>query len=224
MIPLRDDLPSSGFPFVTYALIGANVAAFAYELQLGHALEPFVREFGLVPTRFHTATDPGARFFPFLSSMFLHGGIVHLAGNMLYLHIFGDGVEGRLGHARYLGFYLVCGIAAAALQVAMFPNSTLPMVGASGAIAGVTGAYFLHFPFARIVTLVPLFIVARYVRVPAVLFLLLWFVMQLAYGSATLGMDGTNVGGVAWWAHVGGFLAGMLVGAALAPPARRARG
>ena len=220
MIPLRDDIPSPAFPFVTYLLIAANVAAFLYELALGARLEPFVREFGLVPARFQAARDPLARFLPVATSMFLHGGILHLAGNMLYLHIFGDGVEGRLGHARFLVFYVVCGVAAAALQVAMFPNSTLPMVGASGAIAGVTGAYFLCFPFARIVTLVPLFVVARYVRVPAVLFLLLWFVMQLAYGSATLGMDGTNVGGVAWWAHVGGFLAGMLVGAALAPAAR----
>lgn len=216
MIPLRDDLPSPAFPFVTYGLIAANVAAFVHELQLGPALEPFVREFGLVPARVTTANDPAARFFPFLSSMFLHGGILHLAGNMLYLHIFGDGVEGRLGHARFLAFYVVCGVAAGALQVAMFPSSTLPMVGASGAIAGVTGAYFLFFPFARIVTLVPVFVFARFVRVPAVLFLLLWFVMQLAYGSLTLGVDGTNVGGVAWWAHVGGFLAGMVGGAALA--------
>ncbi|MGH7804458.1 MAG: rhomboid family intramembrane serine protease, partial [Candidatus Binatia bacterium] len=206
MIPLRDDQPSPAFPFVTYGLIAANVALFVHELRLGPALEPFVREFGLVPARISRSTELGARFFPFVSSMFLHGGVLHLAGNMLYLHIFGDGVEGRLGHARFLAFYLACGIAAGALQVAMFPSSTLPMVGASGAIAGVTGAYFLFFPFARIVTLVPIPLVTRFVRVPAVLFLFLWFVLQLAYGSATLGVKGANAGGVAWWAHVGGFL------------------
>ena len=219
MIPLRDDIPSPAFPFVTYFLIAANVAAFVYELELGSGLESFVQEFGFVPRRFLAAQDPLERWLPVATSMFLHGGILHVAGNMLYLHIFGEGVEGRLGPARFLLFYLLCGVAAAALQLAMFPNSTVPMVGASGAIAGVTGAYFIFFPFARIVTLVPIFVSVRYVRVPAIAFLLLWFVLQLVYGAATL--EGAGAGGVAWWAHVGGFLGGMLFGAALAPGGRR---
>ena len=221
MIPLRDDVPSASFPAVTYLLMAANVAAFAYELALGADFEPFVREFGLVPARVLSAGDSRARFGPVLSSMFLHGGILHLAGNMLYLHLFGESVEGRLGHVRFLLFYLACGTAAAALQIAMFPSSTLPMIGASGAIAGITGAYFLFFPFAKIITLVPLLVVGRLVRVPAVVFLFLWFVLQLASGALALEASPTSVGGVAWWAHVGGFLAGLLLGAGLAPAARR---
>jgi membrane associated rhomboid family serine protease len=221
MIPLRDDVRSPGFPVVTYLLILANVAAFGYELALGTRIEPFLREFGLVPARFHSVQDPLLRFLPIATSMFLHGGILHLAGNMLYLHIFGDGVEGRIGHGRFLLFYLACGAAAAALQLAMFPSSRVPMVGASGAIAGVTGAYFVFFPFARISMLVPVFVFARIVRVPAIVFLLLWFVLQLAYGAAELEMKGADVGGVAWWAHVGGFLTGMLGGALLRRRGRR---
>lgn len=212
MIPIRDDIPSRRFPFVTYAIIAANVLVFWYELRLGRELDAFVKAFGLVPARFYASHDPGLRLLPVFTSMFLHGGLLHLAGNMLYLHIFGDNVEDRLGHGVYLLFYFFCGVAAAMAQVSLFPHSRMPMVGASGAIAGVTGAYFVFYPRARVLTLIPFFFFYQMIQVPAVVFLLLWFVMQLAYGAASLGMHGADVGGVAFWAHVGGFVSGMTIG------------
>lgn len=215
MIPLRDDIPSRGIPFVSYVIIGLNVFVFWYELQLGRALEHFLDVFGLVPLRFEAASDPVARFLPVYTSMFLHGGWLHLLSNMLFLYIFGDNVEDRLGHLRFLVFYLGCGTIAALVQVNMLAHSALPMVGASGAIAGVTGAYFVFFPRARVLTLVPIFIFWEVVQVPAVLFLLLWFVMQVLYGMSALG--GPETGGVAWWAHVGGFGGGAIGGPLLAP-------
>ncbi|MGH7858068.1 MAG: rhomboid family intramembrane serine protease, partial [Candidatus Binatia bacterium] len=156
-----------------------------------------------------------------LTSMFLHGGLLHLGGNMLYLHIFGDNVEDRMGHGRFLGFYVFCGVVAALAQTFLFPVSRLPMVGASGAIAGVTGAYFVNFPHARVLTLVPIFFYVQMFYVPAIVFLLLWFVMQLAYGAASIGAEGAEVGGVAWWAHVGGFAAGIFLGRILVRRRRR---
>ncbi|MBI2962689.1 MAG: rhomboid family intramembrane serine protease [Deltaproteobacteria bacterium] len=222
MIPLRDNVPSQSIPFVTYALIALNVAAFWYELQLGGALERFLGTFGLVPLRFQAARDPFARFVPVYTSMFLHGGWLHLLSNMLFLHIFGDNVEDRLGHLRFLFFYLGCGTIAALVQVNMLPQSALPMVGASGAIAGVTGAYFVFFPRARVLTLVPVFVFWEVVQVPAVLFLLLWFVMQVFYGMSALA--GAQNGGVAWWAHIGGFGGGAAGAWLLAPRRARAGG
>ena len=219
MIPLRDDAPSRSWPFVTWALVAANVAVFAHEVRLGPAVEALFGELGLVPARFHAEADPVARALPVLTSMFLHGGLLHLAGNMLYLHIFGDNVEDRLGHLRFLLFYLVCGAVAGLSQVVLFPASETPMVGASGAIAGVTGAYFVSFPRARVLTAVPVFFYVEIVRVPAVFFLLLWFLIQLAYGALSIGVVEGAAGGVAWWAHVGGFAAGML----LVRPLRRRR-
>ena len=140
MIPLRDNIPSERFPFVTYGIIALNVLVFWYEIRLGSAVDRFVDAFGLVPVRFHGTRDPMARFVPVLTSMFLHGGFMHLLGNMLFLHIFGDNVEDRFGHLRFLVFYLACGTIAAIVQASMLANSPMPMVGASGAIAGVTGA------------------------------------------------------------------------------------
>jgi membrane associated rhomboid family serine protease len=212
MIPLRDTVPSSRVPVVNYLLILANVLVFLYEVTLGRHLEAFIFAHGLVPRDFTLST--------LMTSMFLHGGWLHLVGNMLYLYIFGDNVEDRLGHGRYLAFYLLCGIAAGATQAITSPHSGLPMVGASGAIAGVSGAYLLFFPRARVVTLVPIFIFLQVVEVPAVFFLLLWFLWQLLSGVATLG-DRAGVGGVAFWAHVGGFLAGMILGPALGVRAQR---
>lgn len=217
MIPLRDNIPSRSFPFITYSIIAINALVFWYELQLGQGVESFLRTFGLVPARFHASTDLVARGLPVLTSMFLHGGALHLIGNMLYLHIFGDNVEDRLGHARFVIFYLACGTVAALAQILMFPGSRMPMVGASGAIAGVTGAYFVFFRHARVLTLVPIFFYFQMVQIPAVVFLLLWFLMQLAYGAASLGMHGADVGGVAWWAHVGGFISGIVLGRAWQP-------
>jgi membrane associated rhomboid family serine protease len=221
VIPLRDNVPSQRLPFVTYAIIAANVVVFWHEMRLGNGLERFVDTFGLIPRRFHGAHDPLLRFLPVFTSMFLHGGLMHLIGNMLFLHIFGDNVEDRFGHVRFLVFYLGCGTVAALLQTAMLPHSPLPMVGASGAIAGVTGAYFVFYPRARVSMLVPIFLFWEVIQIPAVAFLLLWFAMQLAYGMMSLG--GPESGGVAWWAHVGGFAAGA-IGALLLQPRRRARG
>jgi membrane associated rhomboid family serine protease len=205
MIPLRDTIPSARVPVVTYAIIIANVVVFLYEASLGHALKHFIDVYGLVPAHF--------RFENLLTSMFLHGGWAHLIFNMLFLYIFGDNVEDRLGHARYAAFYLLCGMAAGAAQALVNPGSRIAMVGASGAIAGVLGAYLLFFPGARIVTLVPIFFFLQVVEIPAVLFLFGWFVLQILSGMATIGAADTA--GVAFFAHVGGFIAGMVLGPVL---------
>ena len=215
MIPLRDTIPSSRTPTLTYALLVLNVAIFLYEVSLGPALEPFVDRWGLVPRRFLAGSFP-----PLLTCMFLHGGWAHLLGNMLYLHIFGDNVEDRLGHLRFVLLYLMAGITAGIAQIAIDPSSSVPIVGASGAIAGVTGAYFLFYPRARVVTLVPVFIFVQIVEVPAFFFLFFWFIFQLVLGVGSLGSEAA---GVAFWAHIGGFVAGMLLGTALAPPRHAAR-
>lgn len=210
VIPLRDNIPSERVSVVNYAIIVANVVAFLYEVSLGRHLEAFIYAHGLVARDFS--------FPDLMTSMFLHGGWGHLLGNMLFLYIFGDNVEDRLGHARYLAFYVLCGMAAGAAQALTSPHSDVPMVGASGAIAGVSGAYFLFFPTARVLTLVPIFFFLQMVEIPAVFFLFVWFVWQLVSGVATLGY-GAGMGGVAFWAHVGGFVAGMVLGPVLRPRA-----
>jgi membrane associated rhomboid family serine protease len=199
MIPLRDIIPSRTTPIVTISLIVANVLVFLYELTLGRAVNDFTLYFGLVPAAFS--------WVAVLTSMFLHGGLFHVAGNMLYLWIFGDNVEDRMGHGRFLVFYLLCGTAAALAQTITAPDSLVPMVGASGAIAGVMGAYFVLYPKSRIVTLIPLFFFFRIIEVPAIFFLGIWFVMQFLSGVGSIGNAAT--GGVAFWAHIGGFLAGV---------------
>ncbi len=199
MIPLRDIIPSRTTPIVTISLIVANVLVFLYELTLGRAVNDFTLYFGLVPAAFS--------WVAVLTSMFLHGGLFHVAGNMLYLWIFGDNVEDRMGHGRFLVFYLLCGTAAALAQTITVPDSVVPMVGASGAIAGVMGAYFVLYPKSRIVTLIPLFFFFRIIEVPAIFFLGIWFVMQFLSGVGSIGNAAT--GGVAFWAHIGGFLAGV---------------
>ncbi len=219
MIPLRDTVPSETVPVVTRLLIAANVIVFLYQSGLGHAGDAFIRAHGLVPRRVHL--DRLETLGPVVTSMFLHGGWMHLLGNMLYLHIFGDNVEDRLGHVRFFALYLLAGVAAGIAQVAINPHSALPMVGASGAIAGVTGAYFLFFPRARIVTLVPIFVFLQIVELPAVFFLFFWFAFQLLLGIGSLGMD-TAGGGVALWAHMGGVIAGLGLGPILARPRPRA--
>ena len=199
MIPLRDVIPSRTTPIVTISLIVANVLVFLYELTLGRAVNDFTLYFGLVPAAFS--------WVAVLTSMFLHGGLFHVAGNMLYLWIFGDNVEDRMGHGRFLVFYLLCGTAAALAQTIAVPDSVVPMVGASGAIAGVMGAYFVMYPKSRIVTLVTLVFFFQVIEVPAIFFLGIWFVMQFLSGVGSIGTAAT--GGVAVWAHVGGFLAGL---------------
>lgn len=213
MIPVRDTITSSTVPVVTYALIAANVGAYLYEETLGGSFEQFIDVHGLVPRRL--VADWWDDVTPLFSSMFLHGGWLHLLGNVLYLHIFGDNVEDRLGHLRFMLFYLAVGAVAGVAQVLIDPTSAVPIVGASGAIAGVTGAYFLFYPRARVVTVVPILLFIQVVEIPAFVFFLLWFGFQLMLGLGSFGM--TLGGGIAFWAHIGGFLAGMALGPALVP-------
>lgn len=204
MIPLRDVIPSRTTPFVTIGLIAINAAVFLYEMSLPEReLVTFVTTYGLVPVSF-TGTAV-------LTSMFLHGGWMHFLGNSLYLWIFGDNVEDRVGHSRFLMFYLACGAVAAIVQTASNTLSTVPMVGASGAIAGVMGAYIVLFPHSRILTLVPIFFFIQVIEVPAIFFLGIWFAMQLISGVGSLGVEtASDVGGVAFWAHVSGFACGLV--------------
>ena len=201
MIPLRDIVPSRTTPIVTISLIVANVLVFLYELTLGRAVNDFTLYFGLVPAAFS--------WVAVFTSMFLHGGLFHVAGNMLYLWIFGDNVEDRMGHGRFLVFYLLCGTAAALAQTITAPDSVVPMVGASGAIAGVMGAYFVLYPKSRIVTLVPIFFFFQIIEVPAIFFLGIWFVMQFLSGIGSIATATGGGGGIAFWAHVAGFVAGL---------------
>ena len=204
MIPLRDVIPSRTTPFVTIGLIVVNVLAFLYEMTLDErSLEAFILYFGLVPAAF--------AWVAVLTSMFVHGGLLHVGGNMLFLWIFGDNVEDRMGHGRFIVFYLLCGAAAAFAQTAITPDSLVPMVGASGAVAGVMGAYFVLYPHSRIVTLVPLFIFMHIMEVPAIVFLGLWFLLQFVsgVGSIAAATGGEPAGGIAFWAHVAGFVAGV---------------
>ena len=201
MIPLRDVIPSRTTPYVTIGIITLNALAFLYELSLGPLVNTLVTVFGLVPADFSWTTV--------FTSMFLHGGFLHVAGNMLYLWIFGDNVEDRVGHGRFVAFYLLCGIAAALAQTAVAPHSRMPMVGASGAIAGVMGAYFVLYPHSRVLTLLPIFIFWQIIEVPAIFFLGMWFLMQFLSGVGSITTTAGDVGGVAFWAHVAGFIAGI---------------
>jgi membrane associated rhomboid family serine protease len=205
MFPVSDVIPSRTTPFVTVGLIVANAAVFLYELQLSRPeLQLFAFMFGVVPAHF----DPTTLF----TSMFIHEGWLHLLGNMLYLWIFGDNVEDRLGHVGFLIFYLACGAAAATGQVAVSLDSTVPMIGASGAIAGVMGAYFVFYPHSRVLTVVFLLFFMDMVEIPAIFFLGIWFIKELFSGVGSLGTQSLN-GGVAFWAHVSGFASGAVVGA-----------
>ena len=214
MLPLRDVNPTRQFPIMTVILIAINVLVFIYELILGPQLEGFVQSWAIIPYEITHGVDlPPASIQPIyltlITAMFLHGGFVHIAGNMLFLWIFGNNIEDAMGSLRFLVFYLLCGLAAAFAQIAVGPNSDVPNIGASGAIAGVLGAYLLLFPRAEVQTLVFLGFFVRLVRLPALLFLGLWFVLQLFSGVAGLGMEAT--GGVAWFAHIGGFIAGIVL-------------
>ena len=213
MIPLRDVIPSRTFPFFTITLIVLNSIAFLYEQSLTRpALERFVNIYGVVPARL----DLIAVF----TSMFLHAGWMHFLGNMLFLWIFGDNVEDRLGHARFVAFYFLCGVAAVFAHVYMNPASRIPTIGASGAIAGVLGGYFVLYPQSRVLALLPLVIIWEIVEVPAILFLGIWFLMQFYYVGVAAVRTGTQGGGVAFWAHIAGFLAGMIAVVVLRKPSR----
>ena len=224
MIPLRDTIPSERVAWVTRLLVLANVAAFVLELAQGSSLEPFIYRFGVVPSHWMVGAPNDLLEWPrlfltLLTSQFLHGGFLHLGANMWYLWIFADNVEDRLGHLRFLFLYLGSGIVAAVAQLLISPRSTVPMVGASGAIAGVLGAYLLLFPGARILTLIPLGFFSQTVELPAFLFLGFWFLLQWVEGLTTIGQV-ADVGGVAFWAHIGGFVTGM-IGILLLRPQRR---
>jgi membrane associated rhomboid family serine protease len=212
VIPLRDNIPTRTFPGVTVALIAANILVFIYQISLGgeHAAV-FVATFGAVPAQFTGAAPHAAPALPpgltIATSMFLHGGLLHLLGNMVFLWIFGNNVEDATGHLRFLVFYLACGAVAAFAHIVTHPDSNVPMVGASGAISGVLGAYFLLFPFARIVTLVVLGFFAQTIQIPAFFFLGFWFLMQFLSAA----VNGGAGGGVAFFAHIGGFVAGLVL-------------
>ncbi len=212
MIPIGDDVPGERFPFLTYTLIGLNVLVFLFQLSLPQAdLRGVILTWGVIPRELAAWSGQPWVLATLVTSLFLHGGWFHLIGNMLYLWIFGNNVEDRMGHVGFLLFYLLCGIAASLAEVFLKPGSALPTIGASGAIAGVLGAYFLLYPKAKVILLIPVFLFFFFtVQVPAVLVLGLWFVMQLFSGVSQLGVS-TESGGVAYWAHAGGFIAGMVL-------------
>lgn len=217
MFPLRDDVPSRSWPLATVLLIIANFYIFYQELVLSApALHRLIGAWGLVPARF-LADFAGrpfdlATYLPLVANLFLHGGWLHIIGNMWYLWIFGDNVEDRLGKIRFLRFYLFCGIAANLVQIMVDPGSTVPTIGASGAISGVLGAYLMLYPRARISVF--LFILLPIIQVRAWLFLPVWFLLQLQSGTSALV---TSSAGIAWWAHIGGFVAGMVLAAGMKP-------
>lgn len=213
MIPFRDANPSHRLPIVTVGLITVNTLAFFWELSFGAGLERVLFELGVVPNKWLLLPQtPGLTvsrlLWPYLSSLFLHGGWFHLVSNMWWLWIFGDNIEDRLGHLRFLFFYLACGLFAGIAHTAFNLNSPLPAVGASGAVAGVLGAYLVLFPRARIQTLVPFFFYYEVIELPALIVLGFWFAAQFLNGTVAIAMTAAT-GGVAWWAHIGGFIAGI---------------
>ncbi len=215
MIPLRDINPSRSTPIVTLALIALNTMIFFYQLSLDRTSQTaLLYGLGFVPARLPMILrSPEMSFLdallPLWTSMFLHGGFLHLLGNMWFLWVFGDNVEDRLGHLRFLGFYLLCGTGAGLAHALVELSSTVPTVGASGAVSGVLGAYFVLFPRSRVITLVPLLFVFFTVRLPAMVVLGYWFLIQFFSGLGTLGGEPTT--GVAWWAHIGGFVFGVVL-------------
>src|SRR5438445_7101344 len=218
MIPIRNAVPSRYPPVVTWLLIATNCLIFLLQNSLSPAeLEEFLRDFALIPARYTAALAYGeaelspADLFPFFSMMFLHGGWLHLIFNMWTLWLFGPTVEDRLGHGRYLAFYLACGLAASIAHVFFNPTSIVPALGASGAIAGVLGCYMRLFPLARVVVVVPILFIPLFFEVYAFLFVGLWFLIQIFQGALELLLPSSG-GGVAWWAHVGGFVAGLTLG------------
>jgi membrane associated rhomboid family serine protease len=227
MIPLKDLTPRRSFPFVTLLLIAANVVVFFYQISLPpKAADVLIKTYGLIPIRIqyamagvHHMTFLRA-FVPLFTCMFLHGGWLHIIGNMWFLWIFGANVEDRFGSVVYLFFYLVCGLGSGLSQVLFSWGSSIPSIGASGAISGVLGAYVVFFPGSRILTLVTLLIIWFLARIPAIVFIGLWFIMQFLSGLGSLGA--ANAGGVAWWAHVGGFALGAVIAFATKSETRQA--
>jgi hypothetical protein len=211
MIPIRDTTPSKTMPIVNNTLIGINVVFFLVQLAHGAAQDHFVYLYGLVPAKFTVPQvsayfSLGQKILSLFTFMFLHGGFIHLIGNMWSLYIFGDNVEDRLGSARYIVFYLLSGLASGLIHLLFNAHSNIPTIGASGAIAGVMGAYFILYPRSRILTLIPIIFIPWFVEIPAFFFLGLWFVLQLFNAAGSAG----QAAGIAWWAHIGGFVCGIL--------------
>lgn len=211
MIPLRDTTPARNYPVVNTAIIAVNVAVYFFQLLQGPEINRFIYVYGLVPARYSAAPigayfTTGQQLFALVSFMFLHGSFWHILGNMWSLYIFGDNVEDRLGPLRYGLFYLLCGISSGLAHLILNLNSNLPTIGASGAIAGVMGAYFILHPHSKILTLIPIFFIPYFLNIPAYIFLGLWFVLQFINAAGSQG----SAGGIAWWAHIGGFIFGML--------------
>jgi membrane associated rhomboid family serine protease len=212
MIPIRDTVQSKNYPVVNNAIIIINVLLYLLELSRGNGLNRFIFTYGLVPARyslpeFGSYFTFGQQVFALFSFMFIHGGFWHLLGNMWSLYIFGDNVEDRLGHVRYLAFYVLCGLASGLFHLAMNWTSQVPTIGASGAIAGVMGAYLILYPRSKILTLIPIIIIPYIIEIPALFFLGIWFALQFL--SATVSSAGAS--GIAWWAHVAGFIAGIFL-------------
>ena len=212
MFPIRDTLSSKNYPIVNNAIIGVNVLVFLLQMMQGGQEDRFIYVYGLVPARYsipHIASyfSMGQQLFSLISFMFLHGSFWHLLGNMWSLYIFGDNIEDRLGSLRYLVFYLLCGVTSGMFHLLLNLSSNIPTIGASGAIAGVMGAYFLLFPGARILTLIPILFIPFFLEIPAYFYLGIWFLLQFLSAA---GAD-SSAGGIAWWAHIGGFISGMIL-------------
>jgi membrane associated rhomboid family serine protease len=215
MLPLWDDLPTKKFPLITVEIIVLNTIVYLYEASLGEKFTQFIYAMGLIPFEITHHTDllptgPSIIYLTIFTSMFMHGSIIHLLGNMLFLWIFGNNVEEYLGRVNFIIFYLVCGLSAAFTQIFFNPNSTMPMVGASGAIAGVLGAYLLLYPRARVTTVIIFGFFIRLIKIPAVVVLSFWIIYQFLYGISSLAVK-TGEGGVAWFAHIGGFIGGIIL-------------
>jgi len=213
MIPLRDNIRPNIVPFITVSLIAANIGVFIAELRWTPAeMKQWIDVFGMVPAHFTAAIQSASldpySYFPLLTSLFLHGGWLHIIGNLWFLWLFGSSVEYCLGHSNFLPFYIICGIIANLTQIAFDPTSQVPVIGASGAVSGILGAYAVCFPSAKIKTLLPFFFIFTIVEIPALAFLAIWFIYQVQSGTAALSMAGS---GIAWWAHVGGFVSGALL-------------
>ncbi len=208
MIPLKDNIPSRSFPITNTSIILVNIFVFLFEMSQGSRLNTFISTHAFMPNLFFihfSAFDSIKRLLP---HMFIHGGLIHILGNMWFLWIFGDNVEDRMGHLQYLLFYLLGGIFSAIFQGLFSPSSTIPLIGASGAISAVLAAYVCFFPHARILTLLPIFLFITIVNIPAVVFIVFWFLIQFLYGFASLAAS--IKGGVAWFAHIGGFIFGIV--------------
>lgn len=215
MFPLRDTIPSRSFPIITILLICVNLLIFFYEFTLGSQVESLIRLLGVIPAHFSNFLSLNPTrwlrlILTLFSSVFLHGSWFHVISNMWYLWIFGDNIEDRTGHLRFLVFYLLCGLLAGITHIVMNPLSEIPTIGASGAVAGVMGAYIVLFPRSKITTLIFLVIFIQIVRIPAIIFLGFWFILQILSGTLSLGIIEKS-SGVAWWAHIGGFFTGMII-------------